>query len=98
MSSSSRLKDIGIDLTLFQGKANVIIVDWRDGAANWNYCQSAANTRLVGQQIGKLVRKLEGHYKANIAERTHIVGYSLGAHVAGNAGMYIRRNPSQVWV
>ena len=61
-----------------QGKVNVIIVNWKDGAANWNYCQSAANTRMVGMQIGKLVRMLEHYFKSNIAEKTHIVGFSLG--------------------
>jgi len=78
------------------GKVNVIIVDWKNGADNFpNYCQSAANTRLVGKTIGMLVRKLENHFNTNIAERTHIIGFSLGGHVAGNAGMYLRRNPSQ---
>ena len=73
-----------------------MIVDWKNGADNFpNYCQSAANTRLVGKTIGMLVRKLENHFKANIAERAHIIGFSLGGHVAGNAGMYLRRNPSQ---
>lgn len=78
------------------GEANVIVVDWGFGADNFpNYCQSAANTRLVGKSIGILVRNMEDYFETNIAQRTHIVGFSLGGHTAGNAGMYLRRNPSK---
>lgn len=38
---------------------NVIVVDWRIGAGASIYGQAAANTRVVGAQIGYLIKTLE---------------------------------------
>ncbi|KAH6940550.1 hypothetical protein HPB50_000571 [Hyalomma asiaticum] len=66
------------------GDYNVIIVDWQ-GGNSLPYAQATANTRVVGAEIALLVKKLE---KAFGAKRNtfHIIGHSLGAHVAGYAG------------
>ena len=63
---------------------NVIVVDWQKGAA-LPYGQATANTRLVGAQIAQLVQKLMNATGA-AADSFHIIGHSLGAHVAGYAG------------
>jgi len=56
-------------------------VDWGPGSAVPNYVRAAANTRLVGRQLAKLIRSL------NVPlEKVHMIGFSLGAHVAGFAG------------
>jgi len=56
-------------------------VDWGPGSAVPNYVRAAANTRLVGRQLAKLIRSL------NVPlEKVHLIGFSLGAHVAGFAG------------
>lgn len=56
-------------------------VDWGPGSAVPNYVRAAANTRLVGRQLAKLVKSL------NVPlEKIHLIGFSLGAHVAGFAG------------
>ncbi|KAH8416382.1 hypothetical protein KR222_001186, partial [Zaprionus bogoriensis] len=63
----------------------VICVDWENGATFPNYVRAAANTRLVGKQLAMLLRHLEQHKGLNLM-RTHVIGFSLGAHVSGFAG------------
>ncbi|XP_016421981.1 lipoprotein lipase-like [Sinocyclocheilus rhinocerous] len=63
--------------------ANVIVVDWLDRASK-HYPKSAENTGLVGADVAKFVNWLEEmDYPL---EKVHLLGYSLGAHVAGVAG------------
>lgn len=64
--------------------ANVIVVDWLD-RANEHYPNSAENTKLVGQDVAKFINWLEVGLKYDLS-KLHILGYSLGAHVAGIAG------------
>ncbi|BFG02711.1 uncharacterized protein DMAD_02145 [Drosophila madeirensis] len=63
----------------------VICVDWENGATFPNYVRAAANTRLVGKQLAMLLQNLQHHKGLNLM-RTHIIGFSLGAHVSGFAG------------
>lgn len=63
----------------------VICVDWENGATLPNYVRAAANTRLVGKQLAMLLKSLRDMKNLEM-ERTHIIGFSLGAHVAGFAG------------
>ncbi|XP_076619136.1 uncharacterized protein LOC143340746 [Colletes latitarsis] len=62
-------------------ECNIVCVDWGPGSAVPNYVRAAANTRLVGRQLAKLIRSM------NVPlEKVHLIGFSLGAHVAGFAG------------
>ncbi|XP_017883705.1 uncharacterized protein LOC108627135 [Ceratina calcarata] len=62
-------------------ECNIVCVDWGPGSAVPNYVRAAANTRLVGRQLAKLIRSF------NVPlEKVHLIGFSLGAHVAGFAG------------
>ncbi|XP_065364888.1 uncharacterized protein LOC135957967 [Calliphora vicina] len=63
----------------------VICVDWENGATFPNYVRAATNTRLVGKQLAMLIKNLQ-QYKGLNLSRTHIIGFSLGAHVSGFAG------------
>ncbi|XP_061163845.1 lipase member I-like [Saccostrea echinata] len=66
--------------------ANVIVVDWEKGADHLeHYEQAAVNTEVVGTILALLVRNLEDHQGAK-KSHIHIIGHSLGAHVAGFAG------------
>ncbi|TRY75617.1 hypothetical protein TCAL_07503 [Tigriopus californicus] len=65
---------------------NVICVDWSLGAADPNYVRAAVNTRLVGKQVAILMKTINDKLASSMNERTHIIGFSLGAHVAGFAG------------
>ncbi|KAK5907633.1 hypothetical protein CesoFtcFv8_005459 [Champsocephalus esox] len=64
--------------------ANVIVVDWLT-RANQHYPTSAAYTKLVGRDVAKFVSWIQKELQLPW-ERLHLLGYSLGAHVAGIAG------------
>ena len=81
---------------------NVIIVDWSHGAT-MPYSKAATNTRVVGAQIAQLVTTIMNVTLAT-AGSFHIIGHSLGSHIAGYAGervphfgritgIYITRGP-----
>ncbi|KAG5276108.1 hypothetical protein AALO_G00127980 [Alosa alosa] len=65
--------------------ANVIVVDWLTRAQQ-HYPTSAAYTKLVGRDVAKFVTWLQGTLDYPW-EKIHFLGYSLGAHVAGIAGL-----------
>lgn len=63
-------------------------MDWERGATLPNYVRAAANTRLVGKQLSMLVQGLE---KLGLSpQNVHMIGFSLGAHVAGFAGAELK--------
>ncbi|XP_046408288.1 uncharacterized protein LOC124172835 [Ischnura elegans] len=66
-------------------ECNVICVDWEAGATIPNYVRAAANTRLVGKQLAMLLGRLRDDLGLDLST-VHLIGFSLGAHVAGFAG------------
>ncbi|KAM4670188.1 inactive pancreatic lipase-related protein 1-like [Amazona ochrocephala] len=67
---------------------NCICIDWSSGS-RCQYTQASNNVRVVGAEIAYFVNTLVdnfGYSPANV----HIIGHSLGAHVAGEAG---KRHP-----
>ncbi|KAF8788388.1 Pancreatic triacylglycerol lipase like protein [Argiope bruennichi] len=75
-----RLKDVILD----RAEENVLIVDW-SGSNRLPYTIAVANSRLVGAQIAHFITYL---YKTvgTRPESFHLIGHSLGAHIAGYAG------------
>ena len=63
---------------------NVIFVDWGGGSLPL-YSQAAANTRLVGLEVARVINTLIEEHEVH-AEDVHIIGHSLGSHIAGYAG------------
>lgn len=64
---------------------NIVCVDWENGATLPNYVKASANARLVGKQLAMLLKGLEE--KVGLSRKNmHLIGFSLGAHVAGFAG------------
>ncbi|KAH6940548.1 hypothetical protein HPB50_000569 [Hyalomma asiaticum] len=49
------------------------------------YERACANTRVVGAELALFIRKLKDAFGAD-PKRMHIIGHSLGAHIAGYAG------------
>lgn len=73
---------------------NVIIVDWRS-LANSLYTTAANGVPSVGQFLGNfliwLINTAGGNWN-----QVHLVGFSLGAHVVGNAGRTTGSRPIRV--
>ncbi|XP_032550962.1 pancreatic triacylglycerol lipase-like [Chiroxiphia lanceolata] len=67
---------------------NCICVNWQRGA-RCQYTQASNNIRVVGAEIAYFVEVLMDEYGYSPAD-VHIIGHSLGAHAAGEAG---RRRP-----
>lgn len=69
------------------GKQNLIFMDWGT-AAQGSYSQVAARTSGMGSFLANFLMKL---FEMGADRRAvHIVGHSLGAHIAGFAGKRIR--------
>ncbi|XP_038613578.1 pancreatic lipase-related protein 2-like [Tachyglossus aculeatus] len=65
-------------------EANCICVDWRKGSRTL-YSKAVNNIRVVGAEVSYFINVLSselGYSPSNI----HIIGHSLGAHTAGEAG------------
>ncbi|KAI8438252.1 hypothetical protein MSG28_010855 [Choristoneura fumiferana] len=73
---------------------NVIVLDW-SALANQGYNTAAAGVPSVGQFLGNFLvwlRQTGGGAWNNV----HLVGFSLGAHVVGNAGRQAHGWPARV--
>ncbi|KAK4874998.1 hypothetical protein RN001_011420 [Aquatica leii] len=69
---------------------NVIIVDWETGAKGPQYANAAANTEVVGRQLGiLLLHMIKNGLQPDLL---HLIGFSLGAHVAGCASEVLKKN------
>lgn len=67
---------------------NVVFVDWEKGAAGPAYALAAANTQLIGRQLAILIADMVA--LRSDPEYIHLIGFSLGAHVAGFAGKALK--------
>ncbi|XP_041065248.1 inactive pancreatic lipase-related protein 1-like [Carcharodon carcharias] len=63
---------------------NCISVDWR-GGSQCAFGQAAQNVRVVGAEIAYFLDELKGNYNYTLSD-VYLVGHSLGAHTAGEAG------------
>ncbi|KAH9523776.1 Pancreatic lipase- protein 2 [Bulinus truncatus] len=67
---------------------NVIVVDWGSGAG-FPYSRAVANARLVAAQTARLLRVIF-QVTGSSPDSVHLIGHSLGAHVAGYVGTIIQ--------
>ncbi|XP_026201401.1 lipoprotein lipase [Anabas testudineus] len=74
--------------------ANVIVVDWLASAQN-HYVVAAQNTKAVGQEIARFIDWIEETTNMPL-ENIHLIGYSLGAHVAGFAGSHANNKVGRI--
>lgn len=80
-SMNLRIRDSYLELSDF----NVIFVDWGAGAQTPNYVAARNRVGATGTHLGAFIRFLSDNTGTSTREMT-VVGYSLGAHVAGFAG------------
>ncbi|KAG6447348.1 hypothetical protein O3G_MSEX004893 [Manduca sexta] len=73
---------------------NVIVVDWRS-LANSNYITASNGVPGVGQFLGNFLIWLFNNGGGNW-NQLHLVGFSLGAHIVGNAGRTAGGRPIRV--
>ncbi|CAH2323210.1 inactive pancreatic lipase-related 1-like [Pelobates cultripes] len=67
---------------------NCIGADWRKGSGNIQiYIQAANNARVVGAEVAYLLQIIQEKINSSYSpSNIHIIGHSLGAHAAGEAG------------
>lgn len=71
-------------LQIEQYQANVIVIDWTEGARLTTvYMVAAANAPMVGIMSAHFCVNFVQHFRIPI-ENVQFVGFSLGAHVGGS--------------
>lgn len=65
------------------------MVDWGRGAITHNYITARNLVPTVGQFVGRFIRYLQTFGELRLSTTT-IIGHSLGAHVAGIAGKFLK--------
>ncbi|XP_008581536.1 PREDICTED: pancreatic triacylglycerol lipase-like isoform X2 [Galeopterus variegatus] len=63
---------------------NCICVDW-EGGSRTTYTKATQNVRIVGAEVAYLVEFLQSSFRYS-PSNVHLIGHSLGSHVAGEAG------------
>lgn len=84
-----RLKDMILNNT----QANVFILDWSGGSQPMlpiDYSQSVANTKYVGELVGSFINRLLQFSGQSNANKFHLIGHSLGAHISGFIGYSVK--------
>ncbi|CAO2585946.1 Pancreatic triacylglycerol lipase, partial [Lemmus lemmus] len=70
---------------LFQVESvNCICVDWKGGSRT-TYTQATQNVRVVGAEVAYLANLLQSELGYSL-NNVHVIGHSLGSHIAGEAG------------
>ena len=79
-----------VKATLEVEDSNVITVDWSGGNKYPDYFIAVANTQIVGADIEIFINS---YITKNIlsADKVHIIGHSLGSHIAGYAAERFKR-------
>ncbi|KAI1891283.1 hypothetical protein AGOR_G00142190 [Albula goreensis] len=77
-----------VRLLAAQDDMNILLVDWNRGAANLNYFSAVANTRKAAENITAFILSMQEN-GADLSS-IHMIGVSLGAHVAGFVGAMLK--------
>ncbi|OAD55345.1 Hepatic triacylglycerol lipase [Eufriesea mexicana] len=73
------------DVYLKRGEYNLILVNWAKLAGLPWYVTAVRNTRIVGPRVARLVNWLDAQGAVSLPN-LHVIGFSLGAEVAGFMG------------
>ncbi|XP_026740983.1 pancreatic lipase-related protein 2-like [Trichoplusia ni] len=83
-SQNNEMNALIRDAYLAKEDVNLIVVDWRRLAVA-NYVTAARGIPAVGRALGEFLQFLNNRHGLDYNE-VHLVGFSLGAHLVGNAG------------
>lgn len=72
-----------------QEDVNVVVVDWAKGAGA-TYGVAVSNVEVVGRQLGLIL--MDAIHMGVDPNDIHVVGFSLGAHVAGCAAEMLKKH------
>lgn len=75
---------------------NLISVDWRKGSTDFNYIAAKDRVQITGQTIAKFVEFLISETGASMDD-IHLIGFSLGAQVAGFCGKALNGNVGAIF-
>lgn len=73
---------------LHRGGVNIIIVDWSPMCAFPWYSHAVLNTRIAAKYLAKFIEYLV--YKKFYLSKIHLIGFSLGAEIAGFTGKNLK--------
>ncbi|CAH2076443.1 unnamed protein product, partial [Iphiclides podalirius] len=68
---------------------NIIAIDYNPLALEPCYVQAAFNTELTGKCSAQLIDNMVSNHSIELS-RIHVIGFSLGAHVAGFIANYLK--------
>lgn len=90
-SWTANVSQIWVEQSDEDNNINAIQVQWPQGAGSSIYWQSAANTKFVGRQVTMFLYYLAKLHSTSLKDdkflaNIHLVGHSLGAHIAGFVG------------
>nr|XP_047122737.1 pancreatic lipase-related protein 2 [Hydra vulgaris] len=77
-----------IDELLKYEDMNVVFVDW-SGGSGFPYHQAYGNVRLVGAQLSYMIEVIKNDTGINW-KKLHLIGFSIGSHLVGYAGRFLR--------
>ncbi|XP_026810205.1 inactive pancreatic lipase-related protein 1-like [Rhopalosiphum maidis] len=67
------------------GEYNVICVDWKQYSTDITYAVAKARVKYIARDIAHVLTKIT--YNMTIAyDKVHVIGHSMGAHIAGFVG------------
>ncbi|XP_020288317.1 pancreatic lipase-related protein 2-like [Pseudomyrmex gracilis] len=76
------------------GDYNVICINWFAGS-NKEYLTSVRLTRQVGEYVAEFIEFLTSETELSF-DNIHILGHSLGAHIAGYVGNYVSKKLGRI--
>ncbi|XP_035709334.1 pancreatic triacylglycerol lipase isoform X2 [Folsomia candida] len=82
------IKEMACEILAQDAKANVFVVDWAE-AAKPPYTQAVANLELLAVYSARIMRDLQELYSLDY-KNVHLIGHSLGAHLAGFIGTWVK--------
>lgn len=83
-----------VDKLLKNDDTNIIVVDWQKGS-RFPYNQATGNLRLVAMMNTHLIELLHSQFGLRFSD-VHLMGFSMGAQMAGYTGRNIKRNNNTI--